>query len=168
MTFADLRSTACGTGRGGLLLPVLLLTAMLLLTPWQRAAWASGSSVAAAEHVANTEAAVGNAELPTFSLPPIVLQVREINNPKKRTIAFKAALVFDEVDEGRIEDSMSVTKSVLPRIMDSVIIGIQGERFNKLPDPEAVDRLVIQHANAVLKPYGVVIKALKMHYLDAF
>jgi hypothetical protein len=108
--------------------------------------------------------AVGEA-VSSFGLPPIVVKVREPGDTQDRTITFKADLVFDEVDQNRIDDSMSVSKRLLPRIMDSVITGLDGKRIENLSDPATVTAMVVERANLVLTPYGVVVKALKMQYL---
>jgi hypothetical protein len=113
-------------------------------------------------------ATVADEEAPSFGLPPIVVQLRTRDGQGNKTISFKAALIFDEVDWDRIEDSMRVTKTLMPRIVDSVISGIQNRRFETPPDGAAVDRLVIEYSNAVLKPYGVVIKELRMQYLEPY
>lgn len=159
-------------GRFGDLLPVLMiLVAVALAMSWTlpaRSAENNANAKAAARHVADTETAVGETVdemVSSFGLPPIVVKVREPGDAQDRTIAFKADLVFDEVDMDRIEASMSVSKHLLPRIMDSVITGLDGKRIENLSDPESVTKVVIERANRVLRPYGVVVKALKMRYL---
>jgi hypothetical protein len=155
------------------LLPILfVLAALFMAMSWVGPARAGDTSAgaarpdakAAANHIAATEAAVAD-ETPTFGLPPIVLRVTD-ENAANRTVAFKAALVFDEEDDDRIEDSMRVSKRLLPRIMDSVITGIEGKRIANLSDPSTVDRMVLQRANLVLNPYGVVVRALRMDFLE--
>jgi hypothetical protein len=154
--------------RFGDLLPVLMTLGMVALAmSWTLPAWSAEKepdAEAAARQVADTEAAVGEM-IPIFGLPPIVVQVRNRDDAEGRTIAFKADLIFDEDDPDRIEDSVSVTKHLLPRIMDSVITGLDGKRVDNMSNPESVTRTVVERANLVLKPYGVVVKALKIHFL---
>lgn len=150
------------------LLPVLLvLAALFAAMSWVEPAKAGETKKGAKEaanHVAATEAAVAE-EMPSFGLPPIVLRVRD-ENAANRTVAFKAALLFDEDDSSRIEDSIRVSKRLLPRIMDSVITGIEGKRIANLSDPATMDRMVLRRTNLVLNPYGVVVHALRMDYLE--
>lgn len=101
-------------------------------------------------------------DLPSFGLPPIAVRVLEDRTLMDRSVVFKADLVFDEVDEERIKDTMRVTKALLPRIMDSVITGIHGKRFSDLTTLAALNHVVLQRSNAVLRPYGVVVKSLRM------
>jgi len=61
-----------------------------------------------------------------------------------------------------------VTKRLVPRIMDSVIVGLQNRHFETLPERDVVDKLVVQYSNAVLKPYGVVIKSLQIQYFESY
>lgn len=154
--------------RFGDLLPVLMTLGMVALAmSWTLPAWSAEKepdAEAAARQVADTEAAVGEM-IPIFGLPPIVVQVRNRDGAEGRTIAFKADLIFDEDDPDRIEDSVSVTKHLLPRIMDSVITGLDGKRVDNMSNPESVTRTVVERANLVLKPYGVVVKTLKIHFL---
>jgi len=146
--------------RGGALLPALALAGLLTVTmPWARAAYASGGETSHGEAAGADSVPEGP---PIFGLPPIVVNVLQTGNPKAQTVVFKADLVFDEVDPTRIEDTMSVTKSLLPRIMDSVITGIQGKRFNDLKDIAFLNDVVLQRSNDVLKPYGVVVKSLHL------
>jgi len=152
MTFADSRSKARGKRRSGGLLPALALAGLLTVTmPWSVAAYASGGGTSHGEAAGANGAPAG---APIFGLPPIVVDVLQTGDPDAKTIIFKADLVFDEVDPARIEDAMSVTKSLLPRIMDSVITGIQGRRFKDLKDIVFLNDVVLQRSNDVLKPYA--------------
>jgi len=166
-----LRRQSSGVGqtcRHGDLLPVLIILGVVVLAmSWTRPAVSADEATdakAAARHVVDTETAVGEMP-PSFGLPPIVVKIRESGDAQGRTVAFKADLIFDEVDQGRIEDSISVTKHLLPRVMDSVITGLDGKLIENLSESATVSKMVIERANLVLKPYGVVVKALKMHYL---
>jgi hypothetical protein len=152
------------------LLPVLAVLGLLALAmSWVQPAFAGeeteDNAKEAAHHVATMEAAIAE-EIPTFGLPPIVVRVKDGASITDKTVAFKADLLFDEIDIGRIEDSINVSRKLLPRIMDSVILGIEGKHIANLSDPTTMDQMVIQRANLVLKPYGVVVKALKMRYLE--
>lgn len=168
MTFADWNAHAAQWSRTSDLLPVLAVLGLLVLAmSWVQPAAAGevkDDAKEAAHHVASTEAAVAE-DIPTFGLPPIVVRVREDGVAGDKTIAFKADFLFDEIDIGRIEDSINVSKKLLPKIMDSVIMGIEGRRIANLSDPATMDRMVIQRVNLVLNPYGVVVKELKMRYL---
>jgi hypothetical protein len=160
MKRADSRSKAHGKRHGGGLLPALALAGLLTVTmPWSDAAYASGSEASHGEAAGAKSAPEGP---PIFGLPPIVVNVLQTGDPDAKTIIFKADLVFDEVDPMRIEETMSVTKSLLPRIMDSVITGIQGKRFSNLKDIAFLNDVVLQRSNDVLKPYGVVVKSLRL------
>jgi hypothetical protein len=160
MKLADSRSKARGKRRGGGLLPALALAGLLTVTmPWSDAAYASGSETSHGEAAGANGAPEGP---PIFGLPPIVVNVLQTGDRKAQTVVFKADLVFDEVDPTRIEDTLIITKSLLPRIMDSVITGIQGKRFGNLKDIAFLNDVVLQRSNDVLKPYGVVVKSLHL------
>jgi hypothetical protein len=156
---------------GDLLSVLAILGVRVLAVSWMRPAMSADKAPdvrAAARQLADSETAVGGAvgeAVSSFGLPPIVVKVREPGDTQDRTITFKADLVFDEVDQNRIDDSMSVSKRLLPRIMDSVITGLDGKRIENLSDPATVTAMVVERANLVLTPYGVVVKALKMQYL---
>lgn len=148
-------------GDGAVFNPRALLAALLLaagltvaMAPHQPA-WASNSG----------EPAADKAPQPIFNLPPIMVQVPDNGGRELKTVLFKAALVFDEVDPERINDSERIAKSVLPKIMDSVITGMQRHHFTDKTTAADVSRLVLDQSNAVLKPYGVIIKKLKMEHL---
>jgi hypothetical protein len=163
MKLADSRSKARGKRRGGGLFPALALAGLLTVTtPWSDAAYASGSETSHGEAAGANGAPEGP---PIFGLPPIVVDVLQIGDPDAKTIIFKADLVFDEVDQTRIEDTLIITKSLLPRIMDSVITGIQGKSFKNLKDIAFLNDLVLQRSNDVLRPYGVVVKSLRLRDL---
>ena len=172
MMLADEITDTARVSRRSDLLPVLAVLGLLALAmSWVQPAFAGedtdDAAKKAAHHVATTEAAVAE-EMPTFGLPPIVVRVKDGTSVADKTVAFKADFLFDEIDIGRIEDSINVSKKLLPRIMDSVILGIEGKHIANLSDPATMDRMVIQRANLVLKPYGVVVKALKMRYLAVY
>lgn len=158
--------------RAGDLLPVLAILGVLVLAmSWTGPALSAGKASdakTAVRHFADTEAAIADAasdEMSSFGLPPVVVRVRDPADMQERTITFKADLVFDEVDQDRIDDSISVSKHLLPRIMDSVLTGLDGKHIANPSDPETVKTLVVERANLVLKPYGVVVRTLKMQYL---
>lgn len=169
MTLADLWRRALGTTArckacGVALLPALSLAGLLTLTlPLSEAA---GAAPASATNAADEDGADADVVSPIFGLPPIVVTVLENSDPTAKTLIFMAVLVFDEVDAVRIEDSLSVTKSLLPRIMDSVITGIQGKRFDDLANLAALNDIILQRSNAVLTPYGVVVKSLRLRNLS--
>ena len=75
------------------------------------------------------------------------------------------ALIFDETDEDRINDSLRIAKTLMPRIMDSVITGVQGHRFDSASKAEDVNRMILDRSVAVLQPYGVVVKTLRIERL---
>jgi len=169
MTFADVRKIARPNGRDETLFRVLLVAGLLLLTAsWTGTAAAASSPAKADSHAAGKkpDAHSGSDAIdPIFGLPPIVVKVPERGKRIDRTIVFKADLVFDEVENDRINDSMRVAKALLPRIMDSVITGMQGKYFDDLSTPASLSDVVLQRSNIVLKPYGVVAKALRLQDL---
>lgn len=157
MMFAELPTRAVVSRGGRALFPVLLVAASLVFAmPWHQRALAGELARAAGE--ADVE--------PSFDLPPIIVQVSQNGRPHQKTLVFKAALVFDETDPERINDSMRMAKTLLPKIMDSVITGVQGHHFDAGSKPEEVNRLILDRSVAVLKPYGVVVKYLRMESLD--
>lgn len=157
--------------RTGDLFPVLAILGVLVLAmSWTGPAVSAGKAPGAnaARQIADVETSAADAsgdEMSSFGLPPIVVRVRDPGDMQERTITFKADLVFDEVDQKRIDDSISVSKRLLPRIMDSVITGLDGKRIANPPDPATVAKMVVERANLVLEPYGVVVRTLKMQYL---
>lgn len=160
MKLADAGTKTRTRRRGGALLPALALAGLLAVTmAWPDAVYASGGETV------HGEAAGANGEPegpPVFALPPIVVNVLQTGAPAAQTVVFKADLVFDEVDKTRIDDTMSVTKSLLPRIMDSVITGIQGKSFADVTDIAFLNDVVLQRSNEVLKPFGVVVASLRL------
>jgi hypothetical protein len=143
------------SGARALLAALLLAAGLTVAMASHQAAWASGS----------TGPSVDKAGEPIFGLPPIMVQVPDNGGPELKIVLFKAALVFDEVDPERINDSQRIAKTVLPKIMDSVITGMQRHHFTDKTTAADVSRLVLDRSNAVLKPYGVIIKKLKMEHL---
>jgi hypothetical protein len=153
-----LRSTtgAVAGGRRTAALAVLMLASGLLFaTAWHRSA-SAGALAKEAEKVARE---------PSFDLPPIVVQVSQSGRSHPRTMVFKAALIFDETDEERINDSQRIAKTLMPRIMDSVITGVRAHQFDDASQTEDVNQVIMDRSVAVLQPYGVVIKALRIEYL---
>lgn len=157
MTFAQTRTGVRVTGRLATWLPVLLLAAVLAVAAGgDRPAWAG-------------EAANGHetgAREPLFDLPPIMVNVQGKGNVPAKTIVLKTALVFDEVDEDRINDSQRLAKALLPKIMDSVITGVQKYHAVDASDAAGVDKVILERAVAVLRPYGVLIKSLRVENLS--
>jgi len=157
MTFAERRTGAGAIARGRMLATVALLAAGLALVaalPQQaRAANNAGQST------------VNETGEPIFGLPPIVVQIPGRGRANARTIVFKAALIFDEVDADRINDSQRLAKTLLPKIMDSVITGVQNHHFVDLTNTEEVNKVVLDRSTVVLKPYGVLLKGLRMEHL---
>ena len=142
------------------MLSALALAGLLSVAmPWADAAYASGGGTM------HGEAAGANDGPPVFGLPPIVVTVHHAGDHDAKTIIFKADLVFDEVDKTRIDDTMSVTKALLPRLMDSLITGIEGKTFKDLKDIAFLHDIVLERSNEVLRPYGVVVKALRLKNL---
>jgi hypothetical protein len=159
MTLTDKALKALELGSGSTLLRIVALAALLTaVLPLPEAVSAASASDG---HAAETPR-----ERPHFGLPPIVVQVMEKRDPTARVVIFKANLFFDEVDQDRINDTMRVTKSLLPRIMDSVITGIQGKRFDDLSDFAWLNEVVLRRSNAVLKPYGVEVSSLELKDLS--
>jgi len=138
---------------GRSLFPALLLAAALVQAPfWHRPAWAG-------EAAAKTT----DADLdPSFDLPPIVVQVPGHGERMAKTIVLRTALVFDETDRDRINDSQRLAKALLPKIMDSVITGVQGHRIKDWSNASDVNQVILDRAAAVLGPYGVLIKTLRV------
>ena len=152
------RSTtgAVAGGRGRALLAALLVAIGLAAAgAWQSAAQA-GEPAGAAKKAAGE---------PSFDLPPIAVQVSQAGREHTTTMVFKAALIFDETDEDRINDSLRIAKTLMPRIMDSVITGVQGHRFDSASKAEDVNRMILDRSVAVLQPYGVVVKTLRIERL---
>ena len=151
------RRTGNGAMCGGraLVAALLLATGLVIAMSCHQQAWASNSA----------ESSVDASGEPVFGLPPIVVQVPDHGGSELKVIIFKAALVFDEVEPERISDSQRIAKSLLPKIMDSVISGVQNHRFTDWSKTEEVTQVVLDSSNAVLKPYGVVIKKLRMQDL---
>lgn len=139
--------------RGSALLPALLIAFGLVLSPSWRHPAQAGEPTGAAHEAAGE---------PSFDLPPIAVQLSREASAAPRTVVVKAALVFDETDEDRINDSLRLAKTLLPKIMDSVITGVQGQQFAGDSGREAVNRVILERSIAVLQPYGVVVKKLRM------
>lgn len=161
MTPAFSRTETNGTRRAGALFRALAVAGLLAAAmPW------AGAAQAAAGSTAHGGAGADGAEAaqPIFGLPPIVATVLQKGDPEPKTVVFKADLVFDEVEDDRIQQSIGVTKSLLPRIMDSVITGIEGKQFDDLKNLASINDVVVARSNEVLKPYGVVVKSL--HLVD--
>jgi hypothetical protein len=162
MMFAERRTGNGMIGRGRARLVALSLAAGLAVAmASQQPAWASSAEHASTEAHSGTEAPPE----PIFGLPPILIQIPENGGPELKVIVFKASLIFDEVDPERINDSQRIAKSLLPKIMDSVITGMQRHHFADATATEDVTQVVLDSSNAVLKPYGVIIKHLKMEHL---
>ena len=125
---------------------------------------AAGSRLAAVESAAGAPGETSET-LPVFSLPPIAAQVFENDTPTGSMRYLKIELVFDEVDHDRILASLSVAKSLQPRLMDRVIAGLQGYRFDRSAQPNAMETVVLKSSSDVLGPYGVVIKSVTIRYL---
>jgi hypothetical protein len=142
-------------GCGRMLLPVLLLAVGLASAVWHHAAWA-GETTEAKEKVAGE---------PSFGLPPIVVQIPEAGHHQPKMVVLKVALVFDETDEDRINDSLRIAKILMPRIMDSVIAGVQEHHFDSASKAEDVNELILDRSAAVLRPYGVLVKSLRIEQL---
>jgi hypothetical protein len=139
---------------GRSLFPALLLAGVLVQAPcWQESAWA-GEAAGKATEEADLE--------PSFDLPPIVVQVPAHGTTTARTIVLRTALVFDETDRDRITDSQRLAKALLPKIMDSVITGVQGHRVKDWSNTSDVNQVILDRAAAVLGPYGVLIKTLRV------
>ncbi|MPY74529.1 MAG: hypothetical protein GEU87_09715 [Alphaproteobacteria bacterium] len=149
--------TGAAVSRGGrALLQILLIAAGIAFAmPCHHRASAGEPAKAASD--AEVE--------PSFDLPPIIVQVSQNGRAHQKTMVFKAALVFDETDRERINDSMRMAKTLLPKIMDSVITGVQGHHFDAESKPEDVNKLILDRSVAVLQPYGVVVKYLRMESL---
>lgn len=153
--------------------PLSWLTIFVFLAV-QLLAW-SGNAAAqvsdpAAVHLAAVESAAGapgetDEPLPVFSLPPIAAQVFENDTPTGSMRYLKIELVFDEVDHDRILASLSVAKSLQPRLMDRVIGSLQGHRFDRTAQPNAMEDVVLKSSSDVLGPYGVVIKSVTIRDL---
>ncbi len=138
-----------------LLMALLVAAGLTVAMAPHQAAWASSSG----------EPAGDKAPKPIFNLPPIMVQVPDNGGPALKIVVFKAALIFDEVDPERINDCERIAKSLLPKIMDSVITGIQRHHFTDKTTTADVTQVVLAQSKAVLNPYGVVIKKLKMENL---
>ncbi len=147
--------TAAADCRRALLSILLAVLGLAVALGWHHAALAGERTEAAGK-------AVGE---PSFDLPPIVVQVSEAGRAQRKTMVFKAALVFDETDEDRINDSQRIVKTLMPKIMDSVITGVQGHRFEADPNFAEVNQVILDRSAAVLQPYGVVIKFLRIEHL---
>lgn len=156
MTFAERRTGAGAIARGRMLAAVALFAAGLaLVAAWPQQARASNSG----------QSTLNETGEPIFGLPPIVVQIPGRGRANARTIVFKAALIFDEVDADRINDSQRLAKTLLPKIMDSVITGVQNHHFVDLTNTEEVNKVVLDRSTVVLKPYGVLLKGLRMEHL---
>jgi hypothetical protein len=156
MTFAERRMGAGAIARGRMLAAVALFAAGLaLVAAWPQQARASNSG----------QSTLNETGEPIFGLPPIVVQIPGRGRANARTIVFKAALIFDEVDADRINDSQRLAKTLLPKIMDSVITGVQNHHFVDLTNTEEVNKVVLDRSTVVLKPYGVLLKGLRMEHL---
>lgn len=156
MTIAERRTGAGAIARGRMLAAVALVAAgVALVAAWPQEARASNSG----------QSTVNETGEPIFGLPPIVVQIPGRGRTHARTIVFKAALIFDEVDADRINDSQRLAKTLLPKIMDSVITGVQNHHFVDLTNTEEVNKVVLDRSTVVLKPYGVLLKGLRMEHL---
>ena len=62
----------------------------------------------------------------------------------------------------------SFVPPLLPRIMDSVITGIEGKQFEDLSNLVFLNDVIVRRSNSVLKPYGVVVKSLNLKDLSRF
>ena len=156
MMFSRSTTGAVAGGRCRALLPVLLVAIGLAsAAAWHHAARAGGT----------TEAKGKVAGEPSFDLPPIVVQIPEAGDHHPKTVVFKVALIFDETDEDRINDSLRIAKALMPRIMDSVIAGVQEHHFDTATKDDDVNQLILDRSVAVLQPYGVLVKSLRIEQL---
>jgi hypothetical protein len=156
MILAERRTGAGAIARGRMLAAVALFAAGLaLVAAWPQQARAANNA---------GQSTVNETGEPIFGLPPIVVQIPG-RGRAARTIVFKAALIFDEVDADRINDSQRLAKTLLPKIMDSVITGVQNHQFVDLTNTEEVNKVVLDRSTVVLKPYGVLLKGLRMEHL---
>lgn len=149
-------------------LTAFCILAFAIAWPFSAHSGHAPSDYGAVYQVAEAEAADkehAESELLTFPLPPIVVRIRQSGEPQMKVVAFKADLVFDEVDPGRIDASIDVADQLVPRIVDSVITGLEGRQIEAASMSETVNRLVIERVNLVLNPYGVTVKSLNVRYL---
>lgn len=165
MMFAAEAMTSGRMHRAGPLWPMLAVAAALLLaSSWMRPAAAASDPAPAA---AVDEKAGDDAALASFGLPPIVVMLKQRDESKGKeskgkTVILKVDLLFDERDEDRINIMLSTAKALLPRIMDSLLTGIQGRQFDDTDDTVAINAVLVERSNRVLRPYGVNVKASRL------
>jgi hypothetical protein len=155
MMFARMKRGAVARGIGRVLPALLVSIVLSLAVAWHHSALAGEP----------TEAKGKVAGEPSFDLPPIVVQISQTGRPYPRAMVFKAALIFDETDEQRINDSQRIAKTLMPKIMDSVITGVQAHQFSAASNVDDVNQVILDRSVAVLQPYGVVIKTLRIEQL---
>ncbi len=125
MTPAERRKGDGAVYRGrGLLAALLLAAGLIAAMASPQPAWANSSHETKAEAPAE----------PIFGLPPVIIQVPDNGGSELKIVVFKATLIFDEVDPERINDSQRIAKSLLPKIMDSVITGMQSPSLYRQDD----------------------------------